>query len=240
MRISQYLARSGIASRRKAEKIVQEGRVRVNGVTITALAFAINPEADRVEVDGVLVHPEKFLYIILNKPAGYLSSVSDNHGRQTVLKLVNDLDKRLYPVGRLDVDSEGLLLLTNDGDFTNFMIHPRYKIEKTYQVWVEGNVKPHEIVKLQQGVELEDGLTAPARVKELKSNRGNTLLEVVIHEGRKRQVKRMCQAVSHPVISLKRVGFGFLTLQGVPLGKYRCLTPDEVRRLEQAAEKGQV
>lgn len=234
MKIAHYLARAGVASRRKAEQMVKDRRVSVNGLIVDDPAVRIKPESDSVEVDSCVVKPEKFVYILLNKPGGYLSSVSDNRGRPTVVELVPG-GKRLYPVGRLDFDSEGLLLLTNDGDFNNHMIHPRYKIDKTYCVWVEGMVLPTSLRKLEQGVVLEDGITAPACVRVLEQ-RGNTLLEIVVHEGRKRQVKRMCAAVSHPVLKLTRTGFGFLTLHGVETGKFRYLTSTEILRLQELAQ----
>ncbi|HEX3010769.1 MAG TPA: pseudouridine synthase [Syntrophomonadaceae bacterium] len=236
MKIAHYLARAGIASRRKAEQMVRDKRVKVNGSIIDDPAVRIKPYLDKVEVDSGSVAPEKFVYILLNKPEGYLSAVSDTRGRPTVVELVPD-GKRVYPVGRLDFDSQGLLLLTNDGDFTNHMIHPRYKIEKTYCVWVKGIVKTSELDKLQKGIMLEDGLTAPARAGILEENGGNTLLEITIHEGRKRQIKRMCAAVSHPVLSLTRTGFGFLTLEGVKTGEFRYLNKTEVNRLNQLAGK---
>lgn len=236
MKIAHYLARAGIASRRKAEQMVRDGRVKINGSILNDPAVRINPEFDMVELDSHKVEQETFIYILLNKPGGYLSAVSDNRGRPTVIDLVPS-EKRLYPVGRLDFDTEGLLLLTNDGDFNNQMIHPRYKIDKTYCVWVKGIVDSSSVKKLQQGVLLEDGITAPARVKVLKARGGNTQLEIVIHEGRKRQVRRMCAAVSHPVLGLIRTGFGFLNLTGVPQGQYRYLTPAEVKQLQQLAGK---
>lgn len=237
MKIAHYLARCGAASRRQAEELVRGGRVKVNGVLIIDPAARTNPDSDLVELDGQAVYREEFVYILLNKPAGYLSTVSDSRGRPTVLDLVPAAGKRVYPVGRLDFDTEGLLLLTNDGDFTNHMIHPRYKIDKTYWVWVKGLVAAPGLKKLQRGVELEDGITAPAQVRILKQSRGNSLLEIIIHEGRKRQVKRMCLAISHPVLSLKRTGFGFLTLEGVATGKFRYLNTAEVSRLVELAGK---
>jgi 23S rRNA pseudouridine2605 synthase len=234
MKIAHYLSRAGAASRRKAEQMVRDGRVKVNGSLVSDPAVRIDPERDLVELNSVRVEREKYLYILLNKPKGYLSAVSDNRGRPTVIELIHS-NKRLYPVGRLDFESEGLLLLTNDGDFTNHMIHPRYKIDKTYRVWVKGIVSPSALARLEKGIRLEDGITAPARVKLLKVSAGNSLVEIVIHEGRKRQVRRMMEAISHPVLSLKRTGFGFLTLDGVAPGRFRYLTAAEVSKLEQLA-----
>lgn len=231
MRLAKYLADSGLASRRKAEQLISEGRVKVNGEVIKELGTKIDPDTDVIEVDGQRVNSESKVYILLNKPSGYISSVHDPQGRPVVTDLIKNIKQRVYPVGRLDYDTEGLLILTNDGNFTNLMIHPRYEIEKTYEALVKGAVKERELKKLREGVLLEDGITAPAKVKILKKEADTTLLSIKIHEGRKRQVKRMCKAVNHPVIHLKRTGFAFLNIKGLKLGDYRFLTPNEVQRL---------
>lgn len=231
MRLSQYLAHAGVASRRHAEELITEGKVKVNGVTVTELGSKIDPEIDRVEFNEQLIQGEPKIYLLLNKPSGYLCSVSDPYGRPTVIDLVSKIDQRLYPVGRLDFDSEGLLLMTNDGYFNNQMIHPRYKINKEYQVWVKGKVEFGEENQLRRGVELDDGMTAPAEVQILQTEGERSLLRITIHEGRKRQVKRMCSAIGHPVISLKRTAFGCLSLQGVSSGKFRRLMPAEIKQL---------
>jgi pseudouridine synthase len=216
--------------------LITEGKVKVNGVIVTELGSKIDPESDRVEFNGQVIQGESKLYLLLNKPAGYLCSVGDPYGRPTVVDLISkELDKRLYPVGRLDYDSEGLLLMTNDGYFNNLMIHPRYKINKEYQVWVKGIVGHAEENQLRQGVKLDDGITKPAEVRILKTESDRSLLSIIIHEGRKRQVKRMCSAIGHPVISLKRTAFGCLSLQGVSKGRFRRLTSQEVKRLMQMA-----
>lgn len=230
MRLAKYLANAGIASRRKAETLIADGRVKVNGEQITEQGYKIKP-GDKVEFDGTTIQSEAKIYILLNKPAGYLSTVQDPYGRPTVRELLDGIAERVYPVGRLDLDTEGLLLLTNDGEFSNKMIHPRYQIGKKYQAWVEGRVENHSLKQLEQGVNLDDGPTCPAEVRVLQRKADMTLLELSIHEGRKRQVKRMCQAVGHKVIKLKRTSFAFLTLQGIELGKYRFLTASEVERL---------
>lgn len=239
MRLAKYLAEAGVASRRKAEELIMQGRIKVNGLVLKEKGCTINPGVDRVEFDGRIISREEKVYILLNKPAGYISSVFDPQGRPTVMELLKDIKLRIYPVGRLDFDTEGLLLLSNDGDFTNLMIHPRYEINKTYQALVKGKPDKKSLLILQEGIQLEDGITAPARVNILKTFQDKTLLEIEIHEGRKRQVKRMCLAIGHPVISLKRTTFGFLKLQGVAPGKYRFLTPSEVNRLkQQASDRG--
>lgn len=235
MRLAKYLAEAGVASRRKAEELIDQGRVRVNGLVVTEKGYIINPDLDRVEFNGRIISREEKIYILMNKPAGYISSVFDPQGRPTVMDLIKDIKLRVYPVGRLDLDTEGLLLLSNDGDFTNLMIHPRYEITKTYQALVEGKPDKKSLQMLREGIQLEDGITAPAQANVLKAYKDKTWLEIKIHEGRKRQIKRMCQAIGHPVISLKRTAFGFLKVQGVALGKYRFLTPKEVNRLKQQA-----
>lgn len=233
MRLAKYLADAGIASRRKAEELIIQGRVRVNGIIAKEKGYVINPGLDRVEFDGRIITRKEKVYILLNKPAGYISSVFDPQGRPTVMDLLKDIKLRVYPVGRLDFDTEGLLLLSNDGDFTNLMIHPRYEITKSYQALVEGKPDKKSLQMLREGIKLEDGITAPAQVDVLQDYKDKTLLKIRIHEGRKRQIKRMCQAIGHPVISLKRTALGFLKLQGVAPGKYRFLTPMEVNRLKQ-------
>ncbi|HBQ26032.1 MAG TPA: pseudouridine synthase [Syntrophomonas sp.] len=235
MRLAKYLAEAGVASRRKAEELIGQGRVKVNGLLVQEKGCIINPGLDKVEFDGCIISREEKIYILLNKPAGYISSVFDPQGRPTVMDLLKDIKLRVYPVGRLDFDTEGLLLLSNDGDFTNLMIHPRYEITKTYQALVEGKPDKKSLQMLCNGIQLEDGITAPAQVNILKAYKDKNLLEIKIHEGRKRQIKRMCLATGHPVISLKRTAFGFLKLQGVAPGKYRFLTLGEVKKLKQQA-----
>jgi len=235
VRLSKYLADAGIASRRKSEKLISDGRVKVNGEIVREQGRLINPDLDMVEIDGTKVQAQDKIYLMLNKPAGYLSSTFDPQGRPTVMELLKGIKGRLYPVGRLDLDTRGLLLLSNDGDFTNLIIHPRYHIEKKYQAQVEGLITPEAVETLTRGVHLEDGPTAPARVKVLKCERGSTLIEIVIHEGRKRQVKRMLAAVGFPVISLSRIALAFLTLEDLPEGQYRPLRPDEVDGLRELA-----
>ncbi len=235
MRLSKYLADAGIASRRKSEKIIADGRIQINGVVVSEQGWVVDPDKDIVMFDGMRVCFQEKIYIMLNKPAGYICSVNDPHGRPTVIELVGDIKNRLYPVGRLDLDTEGLLILSNDGEFTNRMIHPRYHINKKYQAWIEGHITPAALKNLAQGVELEDGLTAPASVTVLEQNQQSTMIEIEIHEGRKRQVKRMCAAVGFPVISLKRTAFAFLTLDNLETGQYRHLNPQEIEHLYKLA-----
>lgn len=230
MRLAKYLAESGISSRRQAERLITQGKVKVNAKTITELAFTVKP-GDRVEYEGKIIEQAEKIYLLLHKPAGYISSLADPQGRPRVIDLLSAVNTRVFPVGRLDYDTEGLLLLSNDGEFSNLMTHPRYLIPKKYEAWVQGIVKPDTIRQLEQGVALEDGITAPARVRLLSSKKGQSLLELEIHEGKKRQIKRMCLAVGHRVIKLKRTALAFLTLEGVPRGQFRFLTASEVERL---------
>lgn len=231
MRLAKYLAMTGAASRRHAEELIIQGRVRVNEKDVITPAFIIDPEHDEVRLDGRLQVVEDFVTILLYKPVGYLSSVTDPQGRPTVMELVKDIEQRIYPVGRLDLDTEGLLLMTNDGEFANLMIHPRYEMPKTYEALVKGPVSSEDLSRLKKGIALDDGITAPARVKMLLHKEGNTLLQIEIHEGRKRQVRRMCDAIDHPVIHLKRVAFSGLDLSGLRPGQYRYLTDEEVKGL---------
>lgn len=241
MRISKYIAHSGLASRREAEKIIMAGRVKINGTIVNELGTKVDDKQDIVEVDGkILKLEQEKIYILLNKPAGYISTVYDPESRPTVIDLLKDINERVYPVGRLDFDTEGLLLLSNDGEFTNLMIHPRYKIVKKYEALVKGEINKHNIYLLQKGIILEDGLTAPAELKVIKQQAQKTLIEISIHEGKKRQIKRMFQAINHPVISLKRVSYAFLNLGKMNTGEYRSLKKGEVLRLIRMAKDGTV
>jgi len=235
LRLAKLLAQAGIASRRQAEELIGQSRVKVNGSVVTDLTTPVEPKTDRVEFDNRLVRVEEPIYILLYKPSGFICTVNDPQGRPTVLELVRAVKERIYPVGRLDYDTEGLLLLTNDGQFTNLIIHPRYKIDKRYEACVQGHIQDTELNILRVGVNLEDGITSPAQVQLLKRDETMSIIELTIHEGRKRQVKRMCKAVGHPVICLKRTTLGFLTLDGLIPGQYRYLQPNEVSRLQAMA-----
>ncbi|MGE5590537.1 MAG: pseudouridine synthase [Bacillota bacterium] len=236
VRLQKLLADAGVASRRASEKLISEGRVLVNGQPVTQLGVKVDPERDRVEVGGRVLRPaEERVYVILNKPRGYVSTVKDPEGRRTVLELIGHVGVRLYPVGRLDMDTEGLLLLTNDGGLTNALLHPRQEVPKTYVAEVDGLPTPETLARLRRGIRLEDGPTAPAEVKVLKSTDRGATLSITIHEGRNRQVRRMLEAVGHPVTFLKRVRFGPLDLHGLKLGQHRFLSSAEVSRLRAAA-----
>ena len=243
MRLQRFLARAGVCSRRTAERLVEEGRVRVNGVVVTEQGVKVDPSSDEVAVDGkpVLLPDEAPVVLMLNKPAGYLTSMADPHAKHLVSELL-PLDRYpgLFPVGRLDLDTTGLLLFTNDGELGNALLHPARQVDKVYEALVEGRPGHEQIAQLEGGVKLDDGWTAPARARVLHGPRAPrdrrlALLELTIHEGRKRQVKRMCQAVGCPVVELHRAAFGPLRLDGLPEGSWRALDPQEVEALRQAA-----
>ena len=234
MRLEKYIATSGIASRRAVKKRILAGAVSVNGEPILVPGHPIDIETDVVEFEGKRVEPLKDrIYLMLNKPAGCITTRSDQRGRPTVMDLVQDLSDTIYPVGRLDLETEGLLLFTNDGDFAYRLLHPSHEIEKTYIAWVKGVPRDAVIQQLRQGVRIPSGTTAPAKVRQLKISKDgcSTAVEVTIHEGKKRQVRMMFKAVGHPVIRLKRVQIGTLKLGHLPLGRYRLLTSEEVSEL---------
>jgi 23S rRNA pseudouridine2605 synthase len=228
VRLAKFLAHAGVASRRAAEDIVRAGRVTVAGEVVTDPARDVEATGG-VAVDGcTLEGPEERVVAALNKPVGVVSTARDTHGRRTVVDLVDLPGARLYPVGRLDVDTTGLLLLTNDGELAERLLHPRYELPRTYRARVAGGrLSPRALRALREGVDLEDGRTAPAEVREVRCG----LLDLTLHEGRKRQVKRMCAAVGHPVQALERTRFGPLDLGGLEPGRWRRLTPAEVERL---------
>jgi len=234
-RLQKVLAHAGVASRRHCEELIVQGRVQVNGKVVRELGVKVNPDTDQIRVDGRLVKLERHVYLLLNKPAGVITSVRDPQGRRVVTDLLKGVKERVYPVGRLDYDTSGLLLLTNDGELANQLAHPSYEIDKVYRAWVKGVPSPTQIKRLASGILLEDGMTAPGQARLLKTAAigDKALLELTIHEGRNRQVRRMCEAIGHPVIALERVRLGFLTLEGLQPGEYRPLTTAEVARLKQ-------
>jgi 23S rRNA pseudouridine2605 synthase len=224
VRLNAYLARAGVASRRGAEELIRAGRVRVNGET-AGLATFVGP-GDTVELDGEPLAPEPLAYVLLHKPPGVVTTARDPHGRPTVVGLVGH-ERRIVPVGRLDADTTGALLLTNDGPLAHRLAHPRYGVEKVYEAEVDGDPDPDAIRRLAEGVELDDGPTAPARARRLGPGR----VELVLHEGRKHQVKRMLEAVGHPVRRLHRPRYAGICLDGLEPGEWRELTPDEIAAL---------
>jgi 23S rRNA pseudouridine2605 synthase len=227
MRLNAYLARAGVASRRKADELIKAGRVHVNGEPGQLNTF-VEPN-DVVELDGQRLAPQRLAYVLLHKPEGVVTTARDPHGRRTVVDLVRH-EARVVPVGRLDADTTGALLLTNDGELAHRLAHPRYQVEKVYEAEVEGDPADDALARLADGLELDDGPTAPARVRRL----GPSRVEVAIHEGRKHQVKRMLEAVGHPVRSLHRSRYAGLTPAGLEPGEWRELEPEELELLRVA------
>ena len=227
MRLQKALAHSGVASRRRAEEYIREGRVKVNGQVVNEMGVVVTAN-DNIEVDGKPIKLEsKKVYILLHKPKGYITSVSDPKGRKTVIDLIDGIEERIYPVGRLDYDSSGLLFLTNDGQFANFLMHPKHEILKTYIVTVKGKPSENAIQSLRKGIKIENYITAPAYVNVLSIYENKTKLEITIHEGRNRQVRKMCEKIGNPVIRLKRVAYG-----GVQLGNLNQVNGDISQRVK--------
>lgn len=234
-RLQKVLAQAGIASRRKCEEIILSGRVAVNDKPVTELGVKVDPEQDQITVDGRPIHFQSHVYVLFHKPKGVITSVSDPQGRRVVNDYLKGIKARIYPVGRLDYDTEGLLLLTNDGELAHMLAHPKYEVEKTYYAEVKGVPHGTELDKLRQGIELDDGMTAPAEVEyvDVDPDGKYATISITIKEGRNRQIRRMFDAIKHPVQKLRRVQYGNLTLAGVPRGKYRMLKPQEVNELRQ-------
>ena len=229
-RLQKILSARGVASRRKAEEMIQNGLITVNGVT-AALGDTADPDTDEIRIDGrPLPKQERYIYLILNKPRGYVTTLSDEKGRPNAAQLVADCGARVYPVGRLDMDSEGLLLFTNDGAFANALMHPRHEVQKTYAVWVNGYV-PGAEVRLARPITLDGYTIRPPKVKLLKAEGQKARFRVTIHEGRNRQVRRMCEAAGMHCTRLRRIQEGSVKLGDLPLGKWRSLTPEEIEKL---------
>lgn len=234
IRLQKYLADCGIASRRKSEELIKQGQVKVNGKTITELGTKVIPNKDSVEYNGKKIELKKeYVYILLNKPIGYVTTVKDQFNRDSVLDLVKT-NKRLVPVGRLDMYTSGALILTNDGNFVYKVTHPKHEIEKTYTVTIIGIVKKEEVEKLKKGVEIEDYITKPAKVKILKidEEKNQSRLEITIHEGKNRQVRKMCEAIGHKVLALHRSKISGIDVKDIPLGKWRYLNSKEVNKIK--------
>ena len=232
MRLNKYIAQAGIASRRKADQLIENGNVKVNGMTVKEMGF-ITAEGDVVEVNGRVIEPvTKMEYIILNKPKGYLTAMSDDRERPTVADLVSDVEARVFPVGRLDFDTTGLLIMTNDGDVANRLAHPAHEVVKTYRALVSGVLSPERAVKLRKGVDIGGYVTAEAYVEVIKQVRKNTLVEIGIHEGKNRQVRKMFAAVGNKVLELQRISIGEIYLGRLMEGHYRKLKKEEIDYLK--------
>ncbi|MDH4219268.1 MAG: rRNA pseudouridine synthase [Candidatus Aminicenantes bacterium] len=233
IRLNKFLAQAGVASRREADRMIAEGRVSVNGEIVESLGTLIDEKTDKVRVDGKRIKSDtSHIYLLLNKPSGYLVTAKDPFQRPTVMDLLPSLKKRIYPVGRLDFDSEGLLLLTNDGDLAHRLMHPRFRVKKEYLIRVKIKPDSSSLVRLEKGIYLDGKKTAPAKIRILSTTKRGTLIKVELHEGRKRELRRMFEAVGHNVLSLKRVSFGSLSLGGLKKGAWRHLKREELARLK--------
>lgn len=231
-RLQKILSRAGIASRRAAEQMILEGRVKVDGKIITELGRKFDITTDKISVDdeSISCNMNK-VYILLNKPKNVISTAKDDRGRRTVIDLITDVDERIYPVGRLDFDTEGLLLLTNDGELMNGLLHPKFQINKTYLAKITGVVTEDKLNKLREGIQLDDGMTAPAIVRLIGKSSTEAKIEITIHEGRNRQVRRMFSAIGCEIKKLKRIRFANLTIHNLEIGKYRKLSEVEIEKL---------
>lgn len=232
IRLQKYLSQCAVASRRKSEELILAGKVKVNG-KVAGLGDKINPKRDTVTVSGKkIVMNKKHYYIMLHKPRGFITTMEDEMGRKCVAQLVKDVGARVYPVGRLDKDSEGLLIMTNDGDFANHLTHPSKHVPKTYRVTVRPGITEDQLIKFNEGIEIDGRMTAPADARVIDKSENRVVLEVIIHEGRNRQIRKMCEALGLEVSRLKRTHIGSIKLGMLPQGKWRELTEDEVHRLK--------
>lgn len=239
MRLHKFMAHCGVGSRRKCEEMIQAGRVYLNGKKVTQLGILIDPEADKVTLDGISGKPlklqEEKVYILLNKPRGVITSVQDQFKRETVLDRIGWKCGRIYPVGRLDYDTEGLLLLTNDGEFAYEMMHPRHQVEKEYHCIIKGIPTPEKLSQLERGVDIGGFMTSPAKIKLNRKLKDNSVIHIIIKEGKNRQIRRMFDAIGHPVLYLKRIRIGSISLGSLKTGEWRYLTDKEVLQLKKLA-----
>ncbi|MDQ0339184.1 23S rRNA pseudouridine2605 synthase [Caldalkalibacillus uzonensis] len=233
-RLQKVLAHAGVASRRKAEELIKAGKVKVNGQVVSQLGTLVDPEQDQIAVNEKEIDTERKVYYLFYKPTGVITSVRDPQGRPVVMDFFRQVPERIYPVGRLDRDTSGLLILTNDGELAHRLMHPSFHVDKVYRVTVQGIPKKQKLNKLERGIRLRDGWTAPAKVECLQQDikQNIAVVRITIHEGRKRQVRRMFKAIGHPVLALHREQYAFLTLKGLKEGEYRQLDAEEVKRLK--------
>ena len=235
IRLQKYLAEAGVASRRKCEELIAMGRVEVNGQVVTVPGTKINGE-EMIKVDGRQIRQEqKKVYILLNKPVGYISTSKDQFSRKTVLDLIDAVKERIYPVGRLDYDTSGLIVLTNDGELANRLTHPKHEMQKVYRVMIDGSLKEEDIKSFQTGIAIEDYTTAPAKVKVIETTKKDSIIELTIHEGKNRQVRKMFETLGYAVLRLKRVAVGPIVIEGLEEGKWRYLSKKEIEALKKTA-----
>ncbi|SHJ65911.1 23S rRNA pseudouridine2605 synthase [Caminicella sporogenes DSM 14501] len=233
MRLQKYIAMAGIASRRKAEEYIKQGKVKVNGKIVTEMGVKIDPDKDEVYFNGKKVFiQDKKIYIMLNKPEGYVTTLSDEFNRPKVIDLISGIDERIYPIGRLDYNTSGLLLLTNDGDLTNKLTHPKNHIDKIYIAKIKGIITAEKMKKFCSGIDIGGYITAPANIKLIEKYKKNCLVKIIIHEGKNRQIRRMMDILGHPVITLKRIAIGKLSLGNLKKGSWRYLSEKEVNYLK--------
>jgi len=233
-RLQKVLAKAGIASRRKAEELIKQGKVKVDGKVVTEMGTKVDPETQNIECNGIpLASREKKIYILLYKPTGFLSTVHDPQSRPIVTDLLHNIKERVYPVGRLDLDTEGALILTNDGELAQKILHPSHEVNKTYVARVKGRPGKKKLEALSKGIELEGRKTWPAHIEVLENKSQYTTIQIIIHEGRKRQVRKMFEAIGHPVLKLKRAAYGRLHLGELGPGKYRFLSPGDIKLIFQ-------
>ncbi|SFX02354.1 23S rRNA pseudouridine2605 synthase [Thermoactinomyces sp. DSM 45891] len=230
-RLQKVLAQAGIASRRQSEELILQGKVKVNGQVVQTLGTKVDPDQDWIEVNGKHIKQEKKRTFVFYKPKLVITSMSDPEGRKTVVDYFDDVPERIYPVGRLDYETEGLLLMTNDGELANRLAHPRYEVNKVYVTTIKGKPTDEELEQLRKGVRLDDGMTAPAEVRMMQANPEKSKLRIQIHEGRNRQIRRMCEVIGYPVLHLIRTKYAFLHLQGLNPGDKRELTKAEIEKL---------
>jgi 23S rRNA pseudouridine2605 synthase len=233
-RLQKIMSEFGVASRRKCEEMIAAGKVKVNGRLITEQGYKADKAKDIIEVDGkILKDSGDKIYIMLNKPTGYITSVKDQFGRPTVMDLLKGINVRVFPIGRLDYDTEGLIILTNDASLTYRITHPKHNVDKTYRALVLGEVTQKDVFSISQGIEIEDYVTAPGKLEIVKYAKGNSLIDITIHEGKNRQVRKMCSAIGHDVLRLKRIRIGRIGLESIKTGEWRYLTDSEIKYLKE-------